>query len=80
MEEYLIFFLIQLQKKFNLQLVSYSSFLLGDSDAWSFIGAYMQLLKKNPCKAVRSPQERWSENAKTSDISTASNCVKGAIV
>lgn len=46
MEEYFIlflFFLIQLRKKYNLQLVSYSSFLLADSDAWSFIGAYMQL-------------------------------------
>lgn len=46
MKEYLIFFLIRLRKKYNLQLVSYSSLLLPDSDAWSFIGASMQLLKK----------------------------------
>lgn len=37
------FFLIRLWKKYNFQLVSYSSFLLADSDAWSFIGASMQL-------------------------------------
>lgn len=45
MEEYLFvfFFLSDFGRKHNLQLVSYSSFLLIGSDAWSFIGAYMQL-------------------------------------
>lgn len=43
MQEYLIFFKIRFQKKYNLQLVSYSLFLLSDSDAWSFTEASMQL-------------------------------------